>query len=772
MKKRILTIIMFLLVLSLGVSTAALANTVTETAKTIDFENLEVSENWDAAAVFTLDAADGNYGQDPAGTWTSIVEHQGSKMLKFETKTVGARKMLRLGYTNLDKFTFSFDFKVDFATITTGQFAVVPAVRLEAGTNWESHSWEPAFVASIYETQNALQSKFNFRPWAEVGTPKNITPDDFHKITVTGDGAAINVYSDYTLLQTYTTGETNYTQGDVGILIYGFGNAGGETVYIDNVSVKTEVIVPAEPPAQEKAQTIDFSKPSDLDLFAADTGFAVDGISKAIDDGKLKFSITDAAAPSFLPLKLNYTTLPEFTYSMDFEFSADTKDLEFSALSRVGSAWSDKSVECNVKVADNGQYKLLGMTERPYKIVGSGQTFTDGEHNLTVSGVDGVIRMYIDDTMVYYHDAGSGFNTGNLGLMVSGTNGTLYIDNVEIKLSAEGYTDINPENEYTVSDTLDVSYETETGTDIFKKNVKDPDNGGTLKVENKELQIKLEPTNDWQGSAWRVGQTGENFTLTVDFALKSGMLGICVRVPHGDSWGTTSIMMQANGGKILLFSYIDGIVKQYGNADYGYMIYYDRYMQLKIVGEGEKITMMLGDESYIDLDIGNIVDGAPDAGTPATGEVAFVAYASKKTENAEAYVKNIKLTPTADYTRPVILGAEEGNPDEEAALAVTQSINNLPAVKYLKLSDKTAVLAARTAYNVLTATQKTFVSADILDILIAAEAKIAELEKGGNEEGKGCAGCSSDLVSMGGGALIIVIGLTLMAFAVIRKKRA
>ena len=66
--------------------------------------------------------------------------------------------------------------------------------------------------------------------------------------------------------------------------------------------------------------------------------------------------------------------------------------------------------------------------------------------------------------------------------------------------------------------------------------------------------------------------------------------------------------------------------------------------------------------------------------------------------------------------------------DVEAAKKVTDRINSLPAVKDLKLADKTAVQAARNDYEGLRDAQKKYVSAETLKILTDCEAEIARLE--------------------------------------------
>lgn len=67
--------------------------------------------------------------------------------------------------------------------------------------------------------------------------------------------------------------------------------------------------------------------------------------------------------------------------------------------------------------------------------------------------------------------------------------------------------------------------------------------------------------------------------------------------------------------------------------------------------------------------------------------------------------------------------------DVEAAKKVTDQINRLPSVKDLRLSDKTAVEAARYAYDNLSDTQKQYVSEDTVKALEEREAEIKRLEE-------------------------------------------
>ena len=85
-----------------------------------------------------------------------------------------------------------------------------------------------------------------------------------------------------------------------------------------------------------------------------------------------------------------------------------------------------------------------------------------------------------------------------------------------------------------------------------------------------------------------------------------------------------------------------------------------------------------------------------------------------------------KLTAAEGAIKTLEDAAAAEKADEAAAKAVTDKINALPAT--VTLSDETAVVAARTAYNALTDTQKTKVSASVLAKLTAAESTVAALK--------------------------------------------
>ena len=78
--------------------------------------------------------------------------------------------------------------------------------------------------------------------------------------------------------------------------------------------------------------------------------------------------------------------------------------------------------------------------------------------------------------------------------------------------------------------------------------------------------------------------------------------------------------------------------------------------------------------------------------------------------------------------------AEAGQQDEEAAAAVDEAINALPAVKELAKTDQSTVEAARDAYDALTDAQKELVSASTLSVLEAAEARMALLVAASDED--------------------------------------
>lgn len=86
----------------------------------------------------------------------------------------------------------------------------------------------------------------------------------------------------------------------------------------------------------------------------------------------------------------------------------------------------------------------------------------------------------------------------------------------------------------------------------------------------------------------------------------------------------------------------------------------------------------------------------------------------------------VKATGYNDAT--VNQSLDQGNQDQERADEVSALITALPNVEQITLADKTAIEAARTAYNALSAAQKALVTN--LTELTAAEARLAELQTG------------------------------------------
>ncbi|MBC3889988.1 DUF4430 domain-containing protein, partial [Acetobacterium paludosum] len=122
-----------------------------------------------------------------------------------------------------------------------------------------------------------------------------------------------------------------------------------------------------------------------------------------------------------------------------------------------------------------------------------------------------------------------------------------------------------------------------------------------------------------------------------------------------------------------------------------------------------------GNSAYLnDKDISSAYD------TAMTVVQNMTATSKASNDAATALNKAVAAYKPVDPTKP-----DDG--DKVMAKAVTDQIAALPAADKLAITDKTAVGAARTAYEALSATQKALVTN--LSTLTAAEAKIAELEK-------------------------------------------
>ena len=75
------------------------------------------------------------------------------------------------------------------------------------------------------------------------------------------------------------------------------------------------------------------------------------------------------------------------------------------------------------------------------------------------------------------------------------------------------------------------------------------------------------------------------------------------------------------------------------------------------------------------------------------------------------------------------LAAAEEEQDSELAKGVEELINALPSPEKINTEDKTAIEAARAAYDALTADQKALVTPEDLAKLTAAEAALAAAEQ-------------------------------------------
>ena len=110
-----------------------------------------------------------------------------------------------------------------------------------------------------------------------------------------------------------------------------------------------------------------------------------------------------------------------------------------------------------------------------------------------------------------------------------------------------------------------------------------------------------------------------------------------------------------------------------------------------------------------------------------------VDYSTSKAAVNAANQARLNLPPEqADYLTLAAIGklfeAMDKIEDLEAAAAVTTAINALPAKDDVAPTDKTAIEAARQAYDALTDAQKALIDTDTLTKLTDAEAALADIE--------------------------------------------
>ena len=99
------------------------------------------------------------------------------------------------------------------------------------------------------------------------------------------------------------------------------------------------------------------------------------------------------------------------------------------------------------------------------------------------------------------------------------------------------------------------------------------------------------------------------------------------------------------------------------------------------------------------------------------------------TEAQQELVSTENQTKLADAVAKIAELKKIAEQDQQAADAVTEQIIALPAVADLKLTDKAAVVAAKSAFDLLTAAQQVLISATNKTKLADAIAKIEELNK-------------------------------------------
>lgn len=145
------------------------------------------------------------------------------------------------------------------------------------------------------------------------------------------------------------------------------------------------------------------------------------------------------------------------------------------------------------------------------------------------------------------------------------------------------------------------------------------------------------------------------------------------------------------------------------------------YLKLRVVE-----TAVTDAEALIDA-IGDVTLGS--AQEIAAARTAYDALTAEE----KAKVNNFGVLTAAEAELKSLQEAAAAQKKEEEAQkkadACAEKINALPSLTQLKTSDKARIAAARAAYNALTAEEKAKVSAAVLQKLMAAEEKLAQLEK-------------------------------------------
>lgn len=645
----------------------------------------DVSLTFDDAAdlnEFIEDAADANQN----GSFT--VEDGKLKLTKGEG---WGQYALRLGYASMQTFTASMDISLDTATLTAdGDVCIGFATRLTAGTAWTAKTIDVTLSAAASRPYVGKMVTRGDPSYAEYDSFSSTA--DYAKVnyTVIGEGTSITAYLDgVKILQNVKDGvaATTLNSGDVALIWYG---SAGATFYVDNFSIKDEAVVPGtseepgDPNISDRADgdvSLTFDDAADLDEFIGDAADGNSGITAVVENGELK--LTKEEGWGQYALRLGYTSMQAFTASMEIKIEGDTltkdKDICIGFATRLtaGTSWTVKNIDAGMSAASSRRYMVNlvsrgdGLAYDPLANVLTDIGY-DSTVKLTVIGDGTSVKVYVDDLLMAENikagqtQTSTTFDSGDIAVLIYGESAvTAYVDNLVITDDATEPEEPGPE--YELKDEMNLTFGDAADLSDFVKNSRDGGAEGSLTVANGELCLSfIKGNSDAQYAAWRLGNAGEKFTLTIDVAMEKGLLGVFVRTANNKPWSQEGVMLQDNvdsGGAFALVGYPAGTI--YGGDKDGNVVYLGdavkQYIQVKIIGDGNKITVMIGNEYAKTLE--NSEGGVTDPTTALTGEIGFLLY--NPMGDAVAYLDNLTLVAEADYTPPVILGAIEDDEDDK-----------------------------------------------------------------------------------------------------------